>query len=229
MAIRATVTASIEPGSSTGVPRWLALGAVAGPVLFTIAWLVLGFLSPGFTIWGTTIAPYSPISAGISGLGLGSTAVWMNGAFIVSGLLLIAGAIGIFQNIPELTSRGRRACTVLVAISGLGLVIDGMFTLESFMMHLAGFLLGIGVLVPGFVVIAVVLRRVLYWRPFASWMLLAGPLTLVLTIAYFATFSPTAQGARTGIAGLVERALVVEVCGWLVALGWLAFRRYAPR
>ena len=53
--------------------RWLALGAVAGPALFTFAWFVLGFLSPGFTIFGTLIAPYSPISQPISGLGLGTT------------------------------------------------------------------------------------------------------------------------------------------------------------
>jgi hypothetical protein len=26
--------------------RWLALGAVAGPALFTLAWFILGFLSP---------------------------------------------------------------------------------------------------------------------------------------------------------------------------------------
>jgi hypothetical protein len=42
--------------------RLAALGAVAGPILFTLAWLILGFLSPGYTIYGTRIAPYSPIS-----------------------------------------------------------------------------------------------------------------------------------------------------------------------
>jgi hypothetical protein len=33
--------------------RWLALGAAVGPVLFTLSWFVLGFLSPGYTLWGT--------------------------------------------------------------------------------------------------------------------------------------------------------------------------------
>ena len=77
--------------------QWLALGAVAGPVLFTLAWFVLGFLSPGFTIFGTVIEPYSPISHPISGLGLGPTAPFMNAAFVLSGILLMAGAIGVFQ------------------------------------------------------------------------------------------------------------------------------------
>src|SRR5205809_1045763 len=68
--------------------RWLALGAVAGPVLFTLAWFILGFLSPGYTLFGTLIAPYSPISQPISGLGLGPTGPFMNTAFLVSGLVL---------------------------------------------------------------------------------------------------------------------------------------------
>ena len=38
---------------------WPALGAVVGPVLFTLGWFVLGFISPGYTMWGTRVAPYS--------------------------------------------------------------------------------------------------------------------------------------------------------------------------
>ena len=57
--------------ASPEATRWLALGAIVGPVLFTLAWVVLGFLSPGYTAWGIRIAPYSPISQPISGLGLG--------------------------------------------------------------------------------------------------------------------------------------------------------------
>ena len=110
--------------------RWLALGAVAGPVLFTLAWFVLGFLSPGFTIFGTVIEPYSPVSQPISGLGLGSTAPFMNAAFVLSGILLMAGVIGVFQT---MTASGlpaaRWACAALLALSPLGLVIAGIFTL----------------------------------------------------------------------------------------------------
>lgn len=205
--------------------RWLALGAVAGPLLFNLAWLILGFVSPGFTIWGTTITPYSPISAGISGLGLGSTAVWMNGVFITSGLLVMIGAFGIFQTVPELSARARRACTVLLGLAGLGMIIDGIFTLESIMVHLLGFLLAVGVLVPGYLLGGVVLGRVPRWRRFAGGLRVGGLLTLGLIVLYFVTFSPTADGAKTGVAGLTERILVVEATGWLAAMGWLAFRK----
>ena len=51
----------------------------------SLAWFVLGFLSPGYTIFGTVIAPYSPISQPISGLGLGTTGPFMNAAFVLGG------------------------------------------------------------------------------------------------------------------------------------------------
>jgi hypothetical protein len=87
------------PARARNTARRLALGAVAGPALFTLAWLVLGFLSPGYTLFGTLIAPYSPISQPISGLGLGPTGAFMNTAFVLSGLLLLAGVVGIFRTV----------------------------------------------------------------------------------------------------------------------------------
>ncbi len=211
--------------ASPEATRWLALGAVVGPVLFTLAWFILGFLSPGYTAWGTRIAPYSPISQGISGLGLGITAPFMNTAFVLCGLFLLAGAVGIFQGIREMGAVARWSCIVLLTLSALGAAVDGIFTLESFLPHMVGFLLGIASPVLSFVIIGLLLRRVPSFRRFGSWLLLASPLTLVLLVLYFLTFSPTVAGTQTGVAGLTERILVVEVQAWFVALGWLAFRR----
>jgi hypothetical protein len=87
--------------------RWLTLGAIAGPLLFTLAWFVLGFLSPGFTIFGTFI------SAGISGLGLGPTAPFMNAAFVLSGPMLLVGVVGTLRGIREMGAVARWSCTVL--------------------------------------------------------------------------------------------------------------------
>ncbi len=146
--------------ASPEATRWLALGAVVGPVLFTLAWFILGFLSPGYTAWGTRIAPYSPISQGISGLGLGITAPFMNTAFVLCGLFLLAGAVGIFQGIREMGAVARWSCTVLLALAALGAAVDGIFTLESFLPHMVGFLLGIASPVLSFVIIGLLLRRV---------------------------------------------------------------------
>jgi len=219
VAIPAPQTRAQEPA------RWLAFGAVAGPIRFTAAWLVLGFLSPGFTIFGTQIAPYSPISAGISGLGLGPTAPFMNAAFVLNGLLLAVGVVGIFHSIRELSTVARWSCIVLLGLAPLGQIMDGIFTLESFLPHFLGAGLALGAPVLTFLVTGLLLRRVPRWRRFANRSLLGSPLTLALLVLYFATFSPTAAGAETGVGGLTERILIVEVLTWFVAMGWLAFRR----
>ncbi len=208
--------------------RWAALGAVAGPVLLTLAWFGLGFVSPGYSLWGTRIAPYSAVSQPFSGLGLGPTGPFMNIAFVISGLLLIVGAFGIFQNIPQLSGRARWVCVVLMALPGAGSVVDGFFTLESFLFHFAGFLLALTT-VAGFPIVGLVIRRLPGWRSFGTMLIVAGPLTLALAGLYFLTFTPTVEGVQRGIAGLTERALVLELQSWYVAMGWLAFRRAAGR
>jgi len=203
--------------------RWLALGAVAGPLVLTLAWFVLGFISPGYSLWGTRIAPYSAISQPLSGLGLGPTGPFMNAAFVISGLLIIAGVVGVFQGIAEMGVRARWICAGLLALPGAGSVLDGFFTLESFVMHFVGFALALSAIV-SFPIAGLLLRRIPSWRGLGTGLIVAGPLTLALTVLYFATFTPTVQGVQTGVAGLTERILVVELQAWYVALGWLAFR-----
>lgn len=224
MTTHTRVVSSVPAAPARPASRWLALGAVAGPVLFTLAWLVLGFLSPGFTLFGTLIAPYSPVSQPISGLGLGPTGPFMNTAFVLGGLLILAGVVGIFQGVRAMGTAARLSCTALLALSPLGAVVDGIFTLESFFLHFVGFMLGCGTPVLSFLVTGLLLRRIPHWRRFGSWLLLGSPLTLVLLVLSLATFDPAAAAAGQGVAGLTQRLLVVEVFAWFVAMGWLAFR-----
>ena len=208
-----------------GLP--LELGAVGGPIVMTLAWLALGFASPGYYMWGVHMAPYSPISQPISGLGLGPTGPFMNAAFIVSGLLLTTGAFGIFQQVPSLSRRARWIATALLALPGVGSVIDGLFTFEQVLPHLAGFLLLLAT-VAGFPVAGALLRREPQSRAFGTLLMVAGPVTLALVTLYFLTFTPTIEGIQTGVAGLTERIAVGEVGAWYVALGWLVYRRRMP-
>ena len=205
--------------------RWLALGAGAGHILFTLSWFLLGFLSPGFSMFGVVIAPYSAIAIPLSGLGLGPTAPFMNAAFVLGGLFVLGGVVGIFHCIQELSSAARWSCIVLFALSPLGMVIDGLFTLESFMPHMAGYLLGTGTPVVSFLVLGLMLRRIPRWRQFGNWLLLASPLTLELVILSLVTFDQAAVMAGHGIAGLTERILCVELAVVFIALSWLTYHR----
>lgn len=221
-----TPTAAAEAAPpATSTARWLALGAVAGPILFTLAWIVLGLVSPGYPLFGTWIAPYSIVSQPISGLGLGLTGPYMNAAFVGCGVLTLVGVIGIVQQLHGITSGTRRACATLLALSPIGTAMTGIFTLESMMPHLVGFLLAAASPVLAFLVTGVVLRRHASWRQLGHWLLIASPLTLVLVITFFATFDPVAAGTGQGIGGLTQRVLVLAMHGTFVAIGLSAFRR----
>nr|BFF10310.1 hypothetical protein GCM10025699_16130 [Microbacterium flavescens] len=128
----------------------LALLVPVGAILFTVSWLVLGAISPGYELFGTVIAPYSWVSQPVSGLGLGVTGPWMNGAFIVGGILVLVGTLasaGVWRSL------GRRgiAAAVLMSLMGVGMIACGAFTLEAMMLHLLGFLLAIPLPAVGFI------------------------------------------------------------------------------
>jgi hypothetical protein len=227
-----TITSTTPaPDADTPIPvaiRTLALGAVIGPVLFSLAWLLLGFLSPGYTLFGHAFTHYSPISQPISGLGMGSTAPYMNTAFVVSGLILILGVAGVFGTIATAGRPAlRRAALALLAGTGVGQIICGVFDLEAMMPHMLGFLLAMGLPVMGFLAAGRFFRGVPGWRRFGTWLMAVGsPLTLLLLVAFFAAFQPTADGAEHGVAGLVQRAGAIQVHAWFAAMGWLAYRRH---
>jgi hypothetical protein len=200
----------------------LELAAVAGPVLLTVAWLFLGAVSPGYTLWGVHVAPYSAVSQPISGLGLGPTGPYMNAAFVLSGLLMVVGALGAIQRIPRMNAR--HLSMALLALPGIGSAVDGLFTFQSFFLHFVGFACALSTIAT-FPIVGWCLRATPGWRRFGSALIAAGPLTLGLTVLYFATFTPTIAGIQTGIAGLTERALVLEIQAWFVALGLTTYLR----
>jgi hypothetical protein len=225
-ALPLTLTAEQDAPTVSKSARWLALGAVVGPVLFEVAWVVLGFVSPGYTLFDHQFTHYSPISQSISGLGMGSTAPFMNTAFIVSGLVTIAGGYGVLATTTAVgRTAARRVCVALLGLTGVGQVVDGIFHLDAWLLHTIGFLLALGTPVISFLVAGFYFRGIPRWRRFGTWLLLGSPLTLLLVVGYFMTFQPTADGAEHGVAGLVQRIGVIEVHAWFVAMGWLAFRR----
>jgi len=186
-----------------------------GSALFTIAWAILGAVSPGYELFGHTIAPYSWISQPVSGLGLGVTGPWMNTAFIVGGLLVVTGTLAAA---PQWWRRGAlgRAALVLMSLSGVGMIVCGVFTLESMMLHLSGFLLAVPLPAVGFVLAGLALRR--HSRRLARVGIVGGAASLVLFAVFMAVFDATGAGGNVGVAGLVQRALILVTLATLSTL-----------
>lgn len=200
----------------------MPLLAIAGPVLFTLGWFTLGFVSPGFSVGGDWIAPYSAVSHPISGLGMGDTAIYMNSAFILGGLLLLVGVIGVFRTVDTLDRPGRWVYAALLGLSPLGLVIAGIFDLD----HEIGHFVGFGLVVSPVFTFALAgrfFRGIPEWRRFGTWLILGSPLTLLLLVLYLLSFDETATSNNDGVAGITSRLLGLGIHAWFVAMGWLAF------
>lgn len=204
----------------------LWLGAM---VLFTATWVALGVVNTGYTLFGTTIEGYSPVTQPISGLGLGSTAWAMNTAFVVYGVITLAGALGASRLVGAVDPGSRLPALLTLGLHGVGSVTVGVFTLESMDLHSLGFLL---ILAPiaGFVLVGRRFRRIDEVRTAGRCLLwTAAPLSAVLVAAFFVSFDPVAAGDGAGVAGLTQRALVLNLQIWIAVLIITAARAGARR
>jgi len=205
----------------------LALGAVAGPLLFTLAWIGFGVLQPPtLTPFGVLGGLSGAISNPISGLGVGPFAAQFNTAFVVCGLLQAIGCVAALECLASGSRRlPRTLCEGLLAISPLGLALAGLFTLASaLVLHIVAGTLVFASPVVSFLATGLLLRVIPAYRRIGIGLLLASPLTLLLFIAYSTSFDQATVAAGLGIAGATERILMLEIQAWYVVLGWLAFR-----
>jgi ubiquinone/menaquinone biosynthesis C-methylase UbiE/hypothetical membrane protein len=199
---------------------WIARGSIVGAVLFAVVWAVLGLIRPG----------YSFVSQPISGLGVGPGAALMNGAFVVTGALFVASPIGnVMLLTRELEGIARWSSALTLALSGVGAIVCGLFTWESFAPHMIGSALGLAGPILGFFVAGLALLRCPRWRRLGNRLLIGAAVTLVLVVVFFATFRVEAVLAGRGVAGLIERLLVVEIHAWYIVLTLATTREFAPR
>lgn len=208
--------------------RRLSLLAPVGCVLFTLSWVVLGLVSPGYPLFDMRIEDYSPVSQPISGLGLGVTGPWMNTSFVVCGALIAVGLAAASRTWPSTQmSRTRLLARALVVVSGIGIGMCGLFDLEAVLVHLVGFLLAVGAAALGYILAGLTLRQA---DPgVARILLVAGPLTMILLGAFMATFDPMSAAENQGAAGLTQRALVTVSLAATAAIGYRAWSSPAGR
>jgi hypothetical membrane protein len=199
--------------------RWLALGGVAGPLLFVLAFTVTGMLRPG----------YSPVDQAISDLGIDEHAWIVNGSLVILGLSLVGLAISFSRSIrPRSPMALRAASAALLAAVGVGYAVAGIFPETNPLHWQLGAPLVYGGATLGFLLAGLLLRRSPAWRGWATVTLLASLATLVLVALTFYTFSfyeftggPSPVGQY---GGLMERVLFIEILAWYAAVGWRLFR-----
>jgi hypothetical protein len=192
----------------------LSLCAVAGPVLFTAAWIGLGIARPR----------YSWIADQISALGVGEHASTMNLAFVLCGILTIAGVVGFCSILAVDDRRWNVPAAGLLVLSGAGVALDGTFTYMHFMPHVAGFLMGAGLPIIAFPMLGSRFRSIGWGLYVKSWLLMSGPILLILLFWYFRSFDYL-RAPGEGIAGFTERLLILVLHGTFALLGIWGFTK----
>jgi uncharacterized protein DUF998 len=194
---------------------WVALGAAVGPVMFAVAWVVLGLLRSG----------YSAISQPISALAIGPNGVPMDAAFLVDGILTMVGVVAALLVLRRgMGTRSFLIIAALLLVSPFGILWDGIFTMNELVLHTIGAMVAIGIPIIAFPIVGMMIRRTSSLRQFRRLLLFAAPLILVLLIGFMTSVPFTQMAAGGGYYGLWERALAIVVQACYVVLGCLAFR-----
>jgi hypothetical membrane protein len=187
-------------------------------VVFSLA----GFLHPG----------YSPIHHVISDLGVGPDGWILNTDLILSGLLFIIFAIGLYQWLRPVIRRGwLLASTILLVLSGAGVVNEGIFHQPAHgdpaaHLHIVLHSIGLAVLFYSLIIALLIigwrLCRIPTWRCYGWYLLLTALVTFGLLIV------PTQIAGSSQIGGFIERAQVIAGFSWSVVIGWRFFTRQHP-
>jgi len=199
---KGTMLSSSERATS---PVFLLAGVVA-PILFVVVFTVDGALRPG----------YSPVRQMISDLGAEGANTWIQNAnFMVTGLLLLAFAIGFYPVLRQVMAhRPALISTVLLSITGAGLINDGIFTEDSSgvslhgVVHVVGFLIIFGALIFALFIIGRHLRRTPTWRGYGWYTTATAYIALLLLILV----GPIPSH------GITNRLLVIVTFAWYVVI-----------
>jgi hypothetical membrane protein len=205
-----------------GLTRWLLTGGVIGPILFVVVFLAEGW----------TRAGYDPMRVFVSLLSLSDQGWQQVANFVVSGLLVVGGAVGLRRVLVD--GPGCKWVPRLIGLAGVGLILAGIFVTDPAQGYPPGAPLGMpasqswhGVvhqLASTFVFIGLPIAMVVMARRFRGegsrwalycWLSAAGVLVFLFTGLAF-----------TPVAGLLQRVAILLALGWVAQVMW-RFRREA--
>ena len=192
---------------------WLGVGGIVGPALFVLAVLTSGFLR----------RDYSPIHQVISDLGIGNDSWIVDGACVLTGLLLSAFNIAFFLSLKgALANPLRWLCAILLELSPIGLAVAGIFTEEpaTLAIHwMVGAALGLYGPLIAFLVVGLLLRRHPGLKGWARLSLVMWGATLVLDGVMMWGFTPGSSLAAFYLGGLLERLAIAAILCWYFVSG----------
>jgi hypothetical membrane protein len=205
----------------TGSSLWLGRLAVAGPIAFTIAWLIGGFAQDEYSVRREDISALAALDA-------------QNAWIMITGFLfLAAGTVALAAGLAS-TLNGRPAVigSILVLIAGVGIAVAGLARNDCsseltacadrvdagdvswhHMVHDTVSLVIFLALVAAPLVLARAFRRDEHWQNLRGYSIVTGLVGFVLLVL----FVTEAAGSWNG---LLQRAFVSVPFLWIAVLGF---------
>ncbi len=200
---------------------------IVGPVFFVLVFMLDGLFTPG----------YDAMKDVVSFLELGPTGWIQSLNFILTGLLLILFALGFNAWMrPRSGSAWRGVTTVLIALSGVGLIMAGPFLPDppgTTQISVHGILHTIAftvVFLPlGLACLSVGIKfiRTAGWRIHGGYSLLAGLFPVFAALGSLFSSFVTSDASRAAVSatssqfvvgGLINRILIIVAFAWYVIL-----------
>jgi glycerol uptake facilitator-like aquaporin len=198
------------------------LAGVLAPILFTGVYLVAG----------ATRAGYNPLRHQVSLLSLGDGGPVMIATFLVTGALLILFAFALRKRLAD--GQGALAAPVALGLTGLGLVLAGLFSTQPLFGYPPGtpegmatdvspasfaHVLGAFLLVFGLIAATLVLARRFRREGRAGWAVSSLVVGLVIFLFFGASGGgPSGQLIFPAISGLLQRISLIAGLGWVAVL-----------
>jgi hypothetical membrane protein len=196
----------------------LALGGVAGPILFTVIMLLCASLR----------SDYSHIHHFISELGATGTlnAELMNWAgFIPAGAMIVLFGVSLTQLLPKgiLTRTG----SVLILLFGIGMVVVGFFSCDpgcpregsmenNLHDQISGPAFMCGIL--GILILGISFRRLHFWREFWLYSVVSALISVGFLLGIISSLEAYSY------TGLWQRLLLLTIFLWIVMVGLKLFK-----
>jgi hypothetical membrane protein len=195
--------------------RNMAAAGIAGLVLYTVTWLVLGFLDPAYSHTRDPISNLSAIGA--------PYALFMTSVIFVFALLIILLAYGFHRGLPP----GFWAGPAVLAIAGIGYAGIALAPLnlanpgDSNVPHTISASVTVFALMLAPVLLFRRLRRDPAWRNLGGYSIA----TTVVAIAFAVMAS---LPAFAGLEGLMQRLVTAVVLAWMFVIAIRLYTRVRP-
>ena len=196
---------------SNRIVRYSAIAGIVGPVLYTITWLVLGFLEPTYSHTGDPISNLSAVGA--------SFALVMTIVIFVFAILIIVFAFGLQRGLPP----GFWGGPVALVIAGVGYVGIALAPLnladpgDPNVPHTISATVTVFAMMLAPVLTFPRLRRDPGWRNLSGY-------SIATTVVAFAFMVMASLPAFTDWDGLMQRLVLAVFLVWMIVI---ASRLYA--